>query len=382
MKAPQLKTAPGIFFREHKVLAYCAQHCKIYYFITVKSPGGVYLMVRAAILGATGAVGQEMIKTLEQRHFPCSSLKLLASERSEGKKLPFRGKLLTVEAATEQSFDDVDLVLASAGGSISKKLAPAAVKAGAVVVDNTSAFRMEPNVPLVVPEVNPHAMEKHNGIIANPNCSTIQMVVALAPIHRKVGITRIIVSTYQAVSGTGLKAIDEMVQQTRHILDNSRDFIPEQYPHQIAFNCLPHIDVFLENDYSREEMKMANETHKILEDDSIAIAATAVRVPVVRCHSEAVNIETKESITPDEVRELLSTAPGCVVVDDLSKNDYPLAIYSENRDETYVGRIRKDLTCEKGIVMWIVSDNLRKGAALNTIQIAEEVISRDLLQKK
>ncbi len=345
-----------------------------------KLTGGNY-MVRVAILGATGAVGLEMIKTVEVRQFPCTSMKLLASERSAGKKLPFRGKLYPVQLATEKSFDDVDLVLASAGGAVSKRLAPAAVAAGAVVVDNTSAFRMEPNVPLVVPEVNPHAMEKHNGIIANPNCSTIQMVVALAPIHRTVGISRIIASTYQAVSGTGLKAIEEMLEQTRKLLDNQKDFSPRVYPHQIAFNCLPHIDVFLDNGYTREEMKMVNETRKILEDDSIAISATCVRVPVIRCHSEAVTIETKKKISPAGIRELLSNALGVALVDDPSINDYPLAIYGENRDETYVGRIREDLSCPNGIVMWIVSDNLRKGAALNAVQIAEELVTRKLLRR-
>lgn len=339
-------------------------------------------MVRVAVLGATGAVGLEMIKTLEQRHFACSSLKLLASERSVGRKLPFRGKLHVVELATEQAFNDVDIVLASAGASVSKRLAPSAAAAGAVVVDNTSAFRMEPDIPLVVPEVNPHAMEKHKGIISNPNCSTIQMVVALAPIHRKVGISRIIVTTFQSVSGTGLKAIAEMVEQSRKILNNERDFTPKVYPHQIGFNCLPHIDVFLDNDYTKEEMKMVNETHKILEDKTIAIAATTVRVPVFRCHSEAVTIETSKKITPEEVRELLRTAPGVVVVDDPSKFDYPLAIYAEGKDETFVGRIRKDLSSDNGVVMWIVSDNLRKGAALNAVQIAEELLKRNLLLRK
>jgi aspartate-semialdehyde dehydrogenase len=339
-------------------------------------------MVRTAIMGATGAVGQEMIKILEQRAFPCSNLKLLASERSAGKKFPFRGKLHEVELLTKQSFNDIDLVLASAGASVSKEFAPAAVEAGAVVVDNTSAFRMEKEVPLVVPEVNSHALVKHKGIIANPNCSTIQMVVVLNPIHKAVGIKRLVIATYQSVSGTGSEAIEELLEQTRTLLAGKRDIVIEVYPHQIAFNCLPHIDVFLENGYSKEEMKMVNETRKILEDDTIAITATTVRVPVIRCHSEAVNIETKKKITAKEVRALLAKAPGVAVVDNLQKNEYPLPIYGENRDETYVGRIREDISCENGIDLWIVSDNLRKGAALNAIQIAEEMLRRGLLKSK
>lgn len=339
-------------------------------------------MLRVAILGATGAVGLEMLKTLEQRHFPCSSIKLLASERSAGRKLPFRGKLWQVEVATEQSFNDVDLVLASPGATVSKRLAPAIVNAGAVMIDNSSAFRMEPDVPLVVPEVNPHALPKNKGIISNPNCSTIQMVVVLAPIHRKVGIKRLVIATYQSVSGTGLKAINELLEQTKKILSNDYNFKPAVYPHQIAFNCIPHIDVFFDNGYTKEEMKMVNETRKILEDDSIAITATTVRVPVIRCHSEAVNVETREKITAAEVRELLRNAPGVVVVDDPANNEYPLAIYAEGRDETFVGRIRDDISCPNGINMWIVSDNLRKGAALNAVQIAEELLRQNLLPRK
>lgn len=339
-------------------------------------------MVRTAIMGATGAVGQEMIKILEQRAFPCSSLKLLASKRSAGKKLPFRGKLHDVELLTKESFKNIDLVLSSAGASVSKEFAPAAVKAGAIIVDNTSAFRMEKDVPLVVPEVNSHALANHKGIIANPNCSTIQMVVVLNPIHKAVGIKRLVIATYQSVSGTGSEAIEELLEQSRALLSGRCDIAIEVYPHQIAFNCLPHIDVFLDNGYSKEEMKMVNETRKILEDETIAITATTVRVPVIRCHSEAVNVETKKKITAKEVRTLLAKAPGVVVVDNLQRNEYPLAIYGENRDETYVGRIREDISCKNGIDLWIVSDNLRKGAALNAIQIAEEMLKRGLLKAK
>ncbi len=336
-------------------------------------------MVRVAIMGATGAVGREMLKILEQRNFPCSSLKLLASTRSKGRKFPFRGRLCEVEILRKTSFRNVDLVLASAGGAVSKEFAPAAVKSGAVVVDNTSAFRMDKDVPLVVPEVNPEDIEWHRGIIANPNCSTIQMVVVLKPIYDAVGIKRLVISTYQAVSGTGTEAINELMEQTADTLDG-QPIEQKVYPHQIAFNCLPHIDVFLENGYSREEMKMVNETRKILHDPDIAITATTVRVPVIRCHSESVNVETKKKITVGKVRQLLDKMPGVVVVDDLSKNEYPLAIYGEGRDETYVGRIRKDFSIENGINLWIVSDNLRKGAALNAIQIAEVMIEKRLLK--
>lgn len=336
--------------------------------------------LNVAIMGATGAVGQEMLKTLETRRFPIATLKLLSSQRSAGSKVPFRGKLLTVEALNNDSFKDIDLVLASAGGSVSKEFAPVAVAAGAIVVDNTSAFRMDPTVPLVVPEVNPEAMDKHNGIIANPNCSTAQMVVALAPIHKKAGIRRLVISTYQSVSGTGQKAIDETLQQTRDILAGNKA-VANVYPHQIAFNVLPHIDVFEPNGYTKEEMKMVNETRKILGDDTIAVTATTVRVPVLRGHSEAVNVETAEIITPDEVRALLRTAAGVEVVDDVANNHYPTPVYAEGRDETYVGRIRTDISNPNAIEMWIVSDNLRKGAALNAVQISEELIKRGLLKR-
>ena len=339
-------------------------------------------MVRIAVMGATGAVGREMLNILETRNFPYTSVKMLASSRSAGSKLLFNGQLQEVELLSEDSFNDVDIVVASAGGSVSKKFAPIAAKAGAVVVDNTSAFRMDPDVPLVVPEVNPHAAQKHKGIIANPNCSTIQMVVALAPIHKAARIKRIVVSTYQATSGAGKPAVDEMLDQTIAILQDEEIPEPAKFAHQIAFNALPHIDVFLDNGYTKEEMKMVNETHKIFEDDSIGVTATTVRIPVERSHSESINIETEKKLTADEARELLSDAPGVVVVDDPSQNLYPLAIYAAGRDATYVGRIREDESIENGLNLWCVSDNLRKGAALNTIQIAELLIEKGWIKQQ
>jgi len=330
-----------------------------------------------AVAGATGAVGLEMIKTLEQRKFPVESVKLLASERSTGKELGFNGKPVKVEKLTKDSFKGIQVALFSAGASRSLEFAPAAAASGAVVVDNSSAFRMDPEIPLVVPEVNPHAVAqyKKRGIIANPNCSTIQMVVALKPIHDAARIQRIVVSTYQAVSGTGLKAIDELLVQTRALLA-SQEVQKKVYPHQIAFNCLPHIDVFLENGYTKEEMKMVNETRKIMEDPTIRVTATTVRVPVVHSHSESINIETEKKITPQQVREILSKAPGVKVVDNPSLNEYPLAIHAAGRDETFVGRIRADESIPNGINMWVVSDNVRKGAALNAVQIAEILIEK------
>jgi aspartate-semialdehyde dehydrogenase len=313
-----------------------------------------------------------MIKTLEQRAFPVGKVKFLASERSEGKELKFNGTTVRVEKLTKESFKGVEIALFSAGASRSLEFGPAAAASGAVVVDNSSAFRMDPEIPLVVPEVNPHAIAQYRkrGIIANPNCSTIQMVVALKPIHDAVRIKRIVVSTYQSVSGTGLKAIDELLMQTKAIL-NSQDIPRKVYPHQIAFNCLPHIDSFLENGYTKEEMKMVNETRKIMEDPTIQVTATTVRVPVLYSHSESVNIETERKITVQEVKNLLSRSPGVKVADNPSLAEYPLAIYAAGRDETFVGRIREDESIPNGINMWIVSDNIRKGAALNAVQIAE-----------
>jgi aspartate-semialdehyde dehydrogenase len=323
-----------------------------------------------AVAGATGAVGNQMIRCLEERDFPVKNIRFLASARSVGKALPFKGQPVAVEELKEDSFKDFEIALFSAGASTSLKFAPIATQAGCVVIDNSSAFRMDPKIPLVVPECNPHCIVAGPGIIANPNCSTIQMVVALKPIHDQVRIKRIIVSTYQAVSGTGQKAIVELRNQ---IADLAAGKEPEMkvYPYQIAYNCLPHIDVFLENDYTKEEMKMVHETRKILEDDSIRVSATTVRVPVFYGHSEAVTIETEKKITPQEVKDLLRNAPGLVVMDDVANKVYPTALVSEGKDEVFVGRIREDISHEKGIVFWVVSDNIRKGAATNAVQIAE-----------
>ena len=332
-----------------------------------------------AVVGATGAVGNQMIACLEERNFPLKSLRLMASSRSAGRRLPFRGEQITVEELTEDSFGDVDIALFSAGGGTSQRFAPAAARSGCVVVDNSSAWRMDPDVPLVVPEVNPHAIAGYTtkGIIANPNCSTIQMVVALNPIHQKAGIRRIVVSTYQAVSGTGMRAIEELTRQTKAVMEK-KACPREVYPHQIAFNCLPHIDVFLDNGYTKEEMKMVNETHKIMEDDAIAVTATTVRVPVFYGHSESINIETRTHIGADEVRSLLEKAPGVAVVDDPQENRYPLALDAEGQDLTLVGRIRQDESIANGINMWVVADNIRKGAATNTVQIAEVLVEKYL----
>jgi aspartate-semialdehyde dehydrogenase len=332
-----------------------------------------------AVVGATGAVGNEMIRILEERRFPVEKLTLLASERSVGKEFSFQGKTIPVELLTENSFQGVEIGLFSAGGSISEKFAPIAARAGCVVIDNTNAFRMAPEIPLVVPEVNPEAIAlyKNRGIIANPNCSTIQMVVALKPIHDAVKIKRIVVSTYQAVSGTGKKAIEELSLQTRALL-NEQEPVIKVYPHQIAFNCLPHIDIFLANGYTKEEMKMVNETKKIMNDPGIAVTATTVRVPVFYSHSESVNIETEKKITAGEVRQLLEGAPGVRVVDNPQEKRYPLAIDAAGKDETLVGRIREDESISNGINMWVVADNIRKGAALNAVQIAEILIRKYL----
>ena len=336
-------------------------------------------MVNVAVAGATGAVGNQMIRCLEERNFPVRSIKLLASKRSVGRELRFRGDLFPVEELTGESFAGLDVALFSAGGDTSLKFAPLAAEAGCVVVDNSSAWRMDPKVPLVVPEVNPHAIAgyKAKGIIANPNCSTIQMVVALNPIHRAFGLKRIVVSTYQAVSGTGKKAVDELFDQTRAMI-NFLGYEKKIYPHRIAFNCLPHIDRFQDNGYTKEEMKMVNETRKILEDDRIGVTATTVRVPVFFGHSEAVNVETREKITVDAVRKILEKAPGVEVVDEPAKNRYPLATDAAGQDLTLVGRIRQDESIPNGINLWIVADNIRKGAATNAVQIAE-ILVKDYL---
>lgn len=334
---------------------------------------------RVAVVGATGAVGTMMIKVLEERHFPVASLKALASSRSVGKKVPFRGKVLAVEELNERSFDDVQLALFSAGAGVSRRFAPIAAKAGCVVVDNSSAFRMEPHIPLVVPEVNPHALREHPGIIANPNCSTIQMVVALKPIQDAARIKRIVVTTFQAVSGTGQKAVFELEAQVQALLQG-RPVPRTVYPHQIAFNCLPHIGAFLHTGYTEEEMKMVNETRKIFEDASIQVCATTVRVPVYYGHSESVALETHRPLSVQEARELLEKAQGVVVVDDPLQNRYPMPLHAAGRNETYVGRLRKDLSVENGLVMWIVADNIRKGAATNAVQIAEILHEQGLLR--
>ena len=326
-----------------------------------------------AVAGATGAVGRKMLEILEERKFPVANLKALASARSVGQALPFNGNSLAVEELKDDSFEGVDIALFSAGAGVSHQFAPAAVKSGCVVIDNSSAFRMEPEVPLVVPEVNPDAIGDNPGIIANPNCSTIQMVVALRPIHDKYKIKRVVVSTYQSVSGSGQKAIDELQNQTKNILAG-KAAEPDVYPHQIAFNCLPHIDNFLDSGYTKEEMKMVNETQKILGDSSIRISPTTVRVPVFYSHSESINVETVGPINAKEVRELLSGMDGICVVDNPESNEYPLAIDSEGRDEVFVGRIRDDISCENAINFWVVSDNLHKGAALNAVQIAEYLV--------
>ena len=332
-----------------------------------------------AVAGATGAVGTEMVSILEERDFPVANLKLLASTRGAGTKMEFKGKEYTVEVLNENSFSGMDIGLFSPGGSVSEKFAPIAGKAGCVVIDNTSAFRMDPQVPLVVPEVNAHAIAQYSkkNIISNPNCSTIQMVVALKPIHDAVRIKRVVVSTYQAVSGTGRRAIKELESQILAIYNN-KEVEKSVYPHQIAFNCLPHIDVFFDNGYTKEEIKMVNETKKIMEDNSIQVTATTVRVPVFYGHSESVNIETEKKLTRDDVKEILSKAPGVVVVDDPKKFEYPLAIHAAGKDETFVGRIREDESISNGINMWIVADNIRKGAALNAVQIAEILIQKYL----
>ena len=328
-----------------------------------------------AVVGATGAVGRRMLTTLEERNFPVANLMALASARSAGQTLAFRGQAIKVKELQEDSFKGIDIALFSAGGSISKQLAPIAVESGCVVIDNSSAWRMDKDVPLIVPEVNPSALGDEWGIIANPNCSTIQMVMALKPIHDEYRIRRVVVSTYQSVSGSGQKAMEELEQQSRDVLDG-KSAQCNVYPHQIAFNCLPHIDVFLDNGYTNEEIKMVNETRKILEDDSIEVSPTAVRVPVVYSHSEAVNVETEQAMTAKEVKELLSSFPGVSVVDNPEQNEYPLAINASGSGDVLVGRIRSDLTRPNAVNFWVVSDNLLKGAAYNAVQIAELLLKR------
>ncbi len=330
-----------------------------------------------AVVGATGAVGQELLKILAERKFPVGGLKLLATERSAGKQITFEGATYTVEATTAQAFDGVDIAL-FAGGSASKEYAVEAAKRGAVVVDNSSAFRMDPNVPLVVPEVNPEDVKQHKGIIANPNCSTIQMVVALKPIHDAAKIKRVVVSTYQAVSGAGKEAIDELTEQVKNIAAG-KEITPKVFPYQIAFNLIPNIDVFDEMDYTKEEWKMVNETKKIMHDDSIQVTATTVRVPVYRSHSESINIETEKKLTAEEAKKVLAATPGIIVIDDIQQKKYPMPLFTSDTDEVYVGRIREDNSIPNGLNIWVVADQLRKGAATNAVQIAELLVKYDCL---
>lgn len=337
--------------------------------------------LKVAVVGATGVVGREMLKTLEERNFPLTEIVALASARSAGSTVPFKDEEIVVKELKEDSFEGIDIAIFSAGGSTSAKFAPFAARSGCVVVDNSSQWRMDDRCPLVIPEVNAHALEKHNGIIANPNCSTIQMLVALKPLYDFAGIERIVVSTYQAVSGTGKSAIEELEKQVGRLF-NMQDPEVNVYPHQIAFNCLPHIDVFLENDYTKEEMKMVNETHKIFEDTTIGVSPTAVRVPVFYGHSESINIQTKKKISAAEARAILSQADGVQVYDNPHEQMYPMPIMAAGEDAVFVGRIREDASAPNALNMWVVSDNIRKGAALNAVQIAEVLIEKNLLEIK
>lgn len=336
-------------------------------------------LFNVAVVGATGAVGEQIIRLLDERNFPIKELTLLSSARSAGTKLQFKGKEILVQEATPASFQGVDIALFSAGGDVSKALAPHAVEAGTICIDNTNAFRMDPETPLVVPEVNIEKINEHKGIIANPNCSTIQMVAALKPLYDRYGISRIIVSTYQAVSGAGAKAIDELLRQSKEVLAGN-DPQPAILPvgslpvkHQIAFNAIPQIDKFLDNGFTNEEMKMIRETKKIMDDESIEVTATCVRIPVVYGHSESVYVELKEEFDIEEVKALLANAPGIVLVDDPETQQYPLATDAAGKLETFVGRVRKDISNSRALNMWIVSDNLLKGAAWNAVQIAEYI---------
>ena len=329
-----------------------------------------------AVVGATGAVGLEMIQTLEKRNFPVKNLRLFASERSLGKKLEFRGKPISVELLTAQVFKGIDFALFSAGASRSKEFAPAAVKQGAVVIDNSSAFRMEPDVPLVVPEVNPEDAKQHKGIIANPNCSTAIMLVAVYPLHRVNPVRRIVVSTYQAASGAGAKAMAELEEQTARILRGEKEISAGVLPQRIAFNLFPHVDVFLDNGYTKEEMKFVNESRKIMHHPALKISATCVRVPVYRAHSEAVNLEFERPMTPLEARNILSRAPGVKLVDDPANRQYPMPIDASGQYDCLVGRIRQDCSRDdgRGLELFVSGDQLLKGAALNAVQIAEVLI--------
>lgn len=334
-----------------------------------------------AIVGVTGFVGQEFIKILKERDFPVNKLRPLASERSSGLEIFFRHRQLEVQEATSETFRDIDIAFFSAGADVSLQLCPVAVKAGAVVIDNSTAFRLEPSTPLVVPEVNPDDIKQHKGIIANPNCSTIQLVVALYPLHKANPIKRVTVSTYQAVSGAGSAAAHELTQETKLVLEG-RSVCPHVFAHQIAFNVLPEIDVFLSNGYTKEEWKMNEEARKIMHSKDMVVSATCVRVPVWFGHSEAVNVEFTSPISAKEARKLLSQSPGIKVLDDPSVSCYPQPWAASGSNHVFVGRIREDISCSNGLVMWVVADNLRKGAALNAVQIAEEGIKRGWIASK
>lgn len=330
-----------------------------------------------AVVGATGAVGKEMLNILQERNFPVNEVFAVASERSAGQEIAFGVGKLIVENLEDFDFSKVDIGLFSPGSSVSKIYAPKAAEQGCIVIDNTSQFRQDPKVPLIIPEVNPEAINDHKNIISNPNCSTIQMLVALKPLHDFSPINRVIVSTYQAVSGTGTAAINELQEQSKQVLSGETTD-PKVYPKQIAFNALPHIDDFTENGQTKEEMKMHNETRKIFGDENIMVSATTVRIPVVYGHSEAVLIETKDPISPEQARKLLADTPGLELIDDVGNLAYPTAIEAAGKDEVFVGRIRKDISNPNGLWLWIVSDNLRKGAALNSIQIAELLVKNGL----
>ncbi|HET6477557.1 MAG TPA: aspartate-semialdehyde dehydrogenase [Dehalococcoidales bacterium] len=334
-----------------------------------------------AIVGATGLVGQEFIKVLTQRSFPVKSIRLLASDRSAGRKLIVNKQEIEVKETAPESFEGIDIALFSAGSEISRHFSPIAARSGAVVVDNSAVWRMEPDVPLVVPEVNPGDIERHKGIIANPNCSTIQMVVALYPLHKVNPIKRIVVSTYQSVSGTGAAAVEELNVQSKQVLEGQTT-IPHVYPHQIAFNVLPEIDVFLDDGYTKEEQKMMEETKKIMHAPEIAVSATCVRVPVFAAHGEAVWVEFSSPMMTDDAERILVGAPGVKILDDNAISLYPHPWMAAGTDEVFVGRIRRDTSHPNGLVMWVVADNLRKGAALNAVQIAEEMVKRDWIKPR
>ena len=333
-----------------------------------------------AVIGATGAVGQVFLSILEERDFPLKSLRLCASERSVGKKIVVRGEEHTVEMATPELLSEVDFAFISASSAVSREMVPLAAEVGAVAIDDSSAFRMEPHVPLVVPEVNGDDLDHHKGIVSIPNCTTTPLVMALKPLHEHNPVKRVIAATYQSVTGTGAAAAQELRDQSRAVLDGEQ-VSADVYPHRIAFSVFPHVEPFCDNGYTNEEMKMQNEARKIMHSPELKVSSTCVRVPVVVSHSEAVNVEFAYAISPGEVREILADAPGVRVVDDPQSNVYPMPIQAEGEDDVFVGRIRSDLALDNGIAMWLSCDNLRKGAALNAIQIAEEMLERDLLLK-